>query len=165
MVFLLMLSLGSCAPRPTAELTFRDIEWSHHGFTIRFASSENFARVLAGKSIPYSEFVCAINGDTNFDINHQIVHSLSGEFEYTGNNHSNEYVAVAEFFTSTPDRTTHRILSNEIVRAFVSKQHTIPCVVRMTVYLGRPYYSSVMQIPSAKLLNALDESAHMRIVE
>ena len=51
------------------------------------------------------------------------------------------------------------MLTNAELTAALEGKRTIPCIVRMTIYLSQPYYTKPMQIPVQRILAAMPAEA------
>jgi hypothetical protein len=106
----------------------------------------------------FKELICSLNDDHNFDVEHQLKYFAQGGIELVEKTSSDgklSHVFESDFqFWQNVNRemATNQYLAREELHVLLNGRDTVPCRVRMTVYLSSPYYSGTMLVPAKDIL-------------
>jgi hypothetical protein len=167
-LLLLAIACSSCAKdheKPPADLSFISVERKADLslYIIRYESNINLLDLYGrgmGEGIASAQFICALDGDYDFSVEHEIARSAYGRIQAdtAQANQPTSIFFTEAFLSETLDKgQSRRDLSVEELNALLANKKTIPCKALITAYGYRPYYSNSMQLPVADLLREINK--------
>lgn len=162
-LFILLLATGCSSDwhRPAAVLSLTKIEKTQIGFDVAFTSNVDLDGLYPageGSSVVSRRLVCAAGDDQNFAVAHFMREYFSGSIETPAgarpNNGPYRYIAAGRFHTDSANGSNSLTLEGEQLAALLRQRATLPCMIVMTVFPRKPYYSSILRIPSARFVDA-----------
>jgi len=162
-ILLAAFSLLGCTNQPPqANLKFTGIQRNGNHIEIEFSSDVNLNTLFSENRTQrqvLSELICSLNGDTNFDFEHRLEFFSNGRVmnNEVSSTNQHSFKSALLFWRAPKDELDSDVmLTNEEVARIISKQNTIPCLYRTTVYLARPYYTQKMHVPTNQLLKIIE---------
>ncbi|MBI6680513.1 hypothetical protein [Pseudomonas viridiflava] len=167
-----LLTCSACARTPnipTASLTFAG--FSQPGdpiLYVKLESDQNLSEVFniyeqQNQNMP--KFVCALDHDNNFDVNHTIKARGIGllEADTKPGKSGKFYFRSSLSFNTTEEKEVPvpmPITSGAALENLLAGQESIPCQVYVTAYGFKAYYTDTVYIPTANLVTHLKEMNH-----
>jgi hypothetical protein len=162
-ILLAISLLLGCTDQPRqANLKFTAIEGNGNRIEIEFSADVNLNTLFSENRTQrqvLSELICSLNGDTNFDFEHRLEVFSNGRVMNNEISSGNQFIfKSALLFWRSPknELDSDVMLTSEEVERIISRQDTIPCLYRTTVYLARPYYTKKMHVPTNLLRKVID---------
>jgi hypothetical protein len=159
------VSLMGCArdTAPSAKLEFVSIKSSGSNFELVFNSSVNFTKIKDDhKFFPVvgAYLKCALEDDKDFTVGYFIPRTLEAILDPDEDQpklmgSAFQYSLKARFLETLDNGGSTSYISNAQVASLLAKKTSIPCKIAMSVYASKPYYSEVMELPTAKVLQEL----------
>lgn len=162
---LLTLAFGLVAgcfsmEKPVAQIEFQGIYKAEDQYRIRFNSSVNLDILYNEKNdekVVSRRLVCSLADDVNFSVDHNLEKFFRGYFEVSSTSSNMEegpfkYESIGNFYFSQDRGTSKRVFDEIDLIQILGLRTTIPCRVVMTIYLRKPYYSTIMHIPTAEIV-------------
>lgn len=146
--------------KPVAQIDFQGIYKAEDQYRIRFKSSINFDLLYSEQNdekVVSRRLVCSLVDDVNFSVDHNLRKFFRGNFEVSSTNSNMEeslfnYESIGNFYFSQDRGSSKRIIEDIDLIQILRQRTTIPCRVVMTIYLRKPYYSTIMHIPTADIV-------------
>ncbi len=163
-IALAVVTLVACSHnKPSAKLTYVKVAKIPHSYQIDFESDLNVEALFAqnhNQKVVYRRFVCALENDHDFSVEHTIERTFSGTMDIANNgkplsNGRFGYTSVGDFNETFNQRTSDELIDLKVLRTLLIAKQTIPCKLFMTVYLSNAYYSETMFIPTADFLSVI----------
>lgn len=129
-------------------------------YRIKFESNINLDLLYGEKNdekVVSPRLVCSLVDDVDFSVDHNLVKFFRGHFE-VGSIKSNleesqfNYESIGNFYISQDRGTSKRVIDDIDLIQILRLRTTISCRVVMTIYLRKPYYSTIMHIPTAEIV-------------
>lgn len=157
-----LLLLACTGERPAANLSFVDVAERHGNFEVSFESDLQFFDLFSKNRQQrpvLSELACALDEDADLTFEHRPARFAKGSIEPAGAASQDgpyRFKAALEFWRSAtdPNGSDEMLDDAELASALKGKQ-SIPCMVRMTIYLSQPYYTKPMQVPADRILASI----------
>jgi hypothetical protein len=176
---LLALTCASCSmpPEPQADLSFvrftKNVGSRGDYYELTLTSNVDFFSAdwaAGGKRAPMTPtFVCSLDDDTNFSINHTLRRTLAGyivpsNLKSMGHSTLFTYAVEVDFTEGVLDKNDGHKLSesylvpSEVIRLLAGRT-SIPCKVVRAFYfsLTSPYYSNTMYVPVKAILDEVSK--------
>lgn len=165
-----MLLLFGCARAPgkqQAELNYQAIERvNSNSYVITYTSNMDLLNVFdrsKGEGQLETLLVCSLDGDPDFSVDHVI------ENTFTGVIHAREAPPAPPFLFKTigilsfnyDDGGSSRILNSKELSTLLRKRSEVACVVSITVFGYKAYYSRPMHIPTADFIKEVEKTPHI----
>jgi len=158
----LALLFACTGDRPVADLAFVDIAPLNGNFRLTFQSNVQFFEVFSKNRQQrpvLSELACSLEADGNLEFEHRLEHFGKGGVEVAAGpaeNGAYRFQSALQFWRALEDSMgSDQMLTNAELAAVLQGRKTIPCIVRMTIYLSRPYYTKPMHVPVQRILAAM----------
>lgn len=159
---LLALVFGCTSDRPSSNIVFVGVESLEGNLLISFESNVQFVDLFSENRHQrpiLSEFVCSLDADGNLAFEHRLERSAKGSIEPVGARAPGgpyRFQSAVQFWRAPKDGMDSDVMMTnaELANALEGKQ-TIPCIVRMTIYLSQPYYTNPMHVPVQQILAAM----------
>jgi len=155
--------LFSCTgDRPVADLAFVDIAPLNGNFQLTFQSNVQFFELFSKnrqQRTVLSELACSLEADGNLEFEHRLEDFGKGGVEVAAGpaeNGAYRFQSALQFWRASEDSMgSDQMLTNAELAAVLQGRKTIPCIVRMTIYLSQPYYTKPMHVPVQRILSAM----------
>lgn len=146
--------------KPVAQIDFQGIYKTEDQYRIKFVSSVNLDILYNEQNdekVVSRRLVCSLVDDVNFSVDHNLEKFFRGHFEVSLTSSNMEdgpfkYESIGNFYFSQDRGTSKRVIDDIDLIQTLRLRTTIPCRVVMTIYLRRPYYSTIMHIPTAEIV-------------
>ncbi len=165
----ILVQLYACTGnQPPAELAFVDVAPLNGNFQVTFQSNVQFFELFSKNQHQrpvLSELACSLGVDRNFEFEHRLEHFGRGDVEIAAGpagSGAYRFQSTFQFWRAPKERMgSDEMLTDAELVAVLRARKTIPCIVRMTIYLSQPYYTKPMQVPVERILAAMpNEAAH-----
>jgi hypothetical protein len=162
-VLLALASLSACtATTPVAKLKYLGISSTpDRNYHLKFESDQPLLELFAKnkhRKVVLAELVCSLDNDHNFDFGHRLKSFAKGGFDFIEKKKASGQTGYAfdstlHFWEGAPTNMgSDQSLAKEELDVLLKAKESIPCKVRMTVYLSSPYYSETMLVPAKDIL-------------
>ena len=162
---LLVIFLISCAAKaPVAKINYMGIEAVGFSYHLLFAADVPILELFSENKhqrIVFSELVCSLDTDHNFDIEHKLKYFAQSGFKFlkqTTIAEKKAYVFDADIeFREAPadEMGNDQSIAKEKLTILLKDKKSIPCKIRMTVDFSTPYYSETFLVPATDILAAV----------
>ena len=164
----LMLVCAGCVQQlqaPPAAVSFVRFERTGYAYKLTFVSNKGFLAAPYTDKLPVVGhwLICSLDEDTDFSIDHafslrRFMRGVTESADQAGKGRQPPFVYSTELnFSETLDGgASDRALSKADVDSLLAGRSSIPCKVVMTIDGYRPYYSMIMQVPTAALLDEVN---------
>lgn len=152
----LLLILSGCTRYTPARLKLADVHPDARFFEIRFSSDTRFENLYVDsffQSPGSAAFICSNEQHPRFDVEYETNNIARGVIKYEGTDtthNKNDYIYRAHLiFWTTDKESPHEMMlsADEVILKLKNQQH-LACRVRVSVYMGSPYYSEILYIPT-----------------
>lgn len=148
--------------QPVANLEFLSIENVSGDELLSFSSDVKFEILYdekKGEKVVVRWLVCSLDDDTILSIEHDLRVYFRGDINLKKSGIRDgkqifEYLSNGNFFISEDRGTSENVIPRGDLLLLLKNRDAISCRVMMTVYLRDPYYSSIMNIPVANIIDS-----------
>ena len=154
--------------RPAAELAFVDVAPLNGNFQVTFQSNLQFFELFSKNRHQrpvLSQFACSLEADSNLELEHRLEYFGKGGVEVAARpveSDAYRFQSALQFWRAPPDSMgSDQMLTNAELASVLQGRKTIPCIVRMTIYLSQPYYTKPMHVPVERILAAMPNESEV----
>jgi hypothetical protein len=159
--------LSACVEAPAARLQLVNIELATGHFGVIIDSNIHLGSVYADSSwrTPGSPaFVCSTEPEPEYDIEAELTNIATGTIDFIGpskakNGRTYRYRAHLLFWrTDKQSQKRDPLYPNELKHE-LRNHSSIACKVRISTYMGPPYYSEVIHIPAQLFIKVAENKS------
>nr|WP_253912139.1 hypothetical protein [Pseudomonas sp. CVAP\ len=143
--------------KPIATLEYSGVERFQNSRIYQIYFTSDVAILDLFKSRIGQGLVCALEDDVNFSMAHPIYRSGVGSVELAGNTVGEGYRSEVMFSESAEGKGGEFILGGNDLSRLLMKRDYISCVFRVHTTSYKTYFSTVMRVPTADLLKAMNK--------
>ena len=164
----LMLVCAGCVQQlqeSPAAVSFVRFERMGYAYKLTFVSDKGFLAAPYADKLPVVGhwLICSLVDDTDFSVDHAFSlrrfmrgSTVSADQAGKGRQPPFAYSTELNFSETLDGGASDHALSKTEVDGLLADRSSIPCKVVMTITGYRPYYSMIMQVPTAALLDEVD---------
>lgn len=154
--------LSGCTEAPAARLDLVHIKLAPGHFALIIDSNVHLSSIYTDSSwrTPGSPaFICSNDAEPKFDIDAELTNIAMGTVDYIGpsrtkNGVSYRYRAQLLFWRTDKQSQRREPLYPHQLEYELRNHSSIACKIRISTYMGPPYYSEVIYIPLQALIKA-----------
>ncbi|WP_146039823.1 MULTISPECIES: hypothetical protein [unclassified Pseudomonas] len=167
MLWVLMVVLCSSCMQlhvPDARVEFTSIKHQGYGqYELRFRSDRDVANIYKSNGINdgvNAWIMCSLDGDRNFSNNHTMTLSMQGFLEdahLVEGDRRYEFWTSVRFTEGSDHHRAQREIRKEVLLPLLKSQEYIPCKTVSVAWFFKPYYSTIMYIPTSRIIAEVDK--------
>lgn len=160
---LIAYTLTGCTLQPAAKLELAKIVIDPYHYDVQFDSDTDLLQLFPSNFFrrPVSTtFVCSIIDNPDFEVGNDLKNGGRGNVEFVKKHQIGERILYRHnahlIFWKQESKNSQvelRIYPHDLIEILRTKP-SIPCKFRVTLYVGPPYFSQTLRIPSADLISA-----------